>query len=106
MLVYISGPYTSKTLRGVQQNIELASNLAYKYWMKGYTVICPHKNTAFFGGDDNTELWQNGDLEILSKCDIIVMMKNWTDSKGAKIEYQYAKELGKKIIFDGLENDN
>ena len=99
-LVYIAGKYRDDSLRGIQQNIEKASNVAYKYWEKGYAVICPHKNTQFFDGRLPDETWLLGDLEILKGCDIIVMMDNYKTSVGALGELERAKELGLEIIYE------
>ena len=39
------------------------------------------------------------DIEALFKCDAIYMLKDWGDSKGARVEVAIAKELGLKIIY-------
>lgn len=38
-------------------------------------------------------------LAMLDVCDAIYMLDGWTRSKGAKIEFCYAKENGKRIIW-------
>lgn len=35
----------------------------------------------------------------LVKCDMVVFLDNWQDSKGARIEHRVARLLGKKIIY-------
>lgn len=35
----------------------------------------------------------------LMKCDTVVFMDNWQDSRGARIENRMARLLGKKIIY-------
>ena len=35
----------------------------------------------------------------LMRCDTVVFMDNWRDSRGARIEHRVAKLLGKKIIY-------
>ena len=37
--------------------------------------------------------------KIIEHCDLIIMLNDWTQSNGAKLEYDYAKYLGKKIKF-------
>lgn len=39
------------------------------------------------------------DLQALLTCEAIYMLENWQDSKGARIEFGLAVELGMKIIF-------
>ena len=61
-------------------------------------MICPHKNTAHFGGLCNKDVYLEGDLEILSRCDAICLLKGWENSQGARQEYDLARELGLEII--------
>ena len=88
MVVFISGKYSGK----VEENIAFAETFARVLWDEGYTVVCPHLNTANFDEDGATS-WKDylaGDLEILSRCDIVFALPNWKDSKGSKIEIDYA----------------
>jgi hypothetical protein len=91
MLVYVAGPYRGD----VDRNIEQARQVAIALWEAGHTAICPHLNTAHFEQDccvpDQTYL--SGDLDILSRCDAIVMTPDWEGSVGASAERQYAQQL-------------
>jgi hypothetical protein len=49
-LVYVAGPYRGKGEWEVVQNIRRAETLALAVWKLGAACICPHKNTALFGG--------------------------------------------------------
>ena len=99
-VAYIAGPYRGKTIYETVENIRRAEKVAIKYWQKGYAVICPHKNTALFDGLCNDNVWLAGDLELMKRSDIVVMMKNWKESEGARFEHKVAIELNKKIILD------
>lgn len=99
-VAYIAGPYRGRTIHDTVENIRRAEKVAIKYWQKGYAVICPHKNTALFDGLCVENVWLKGDIEIMKRCDVIVMMKNWKDSEGARKEYEIAVSLEKKIILD------
>ena len=68
-------------------------------------MICPHKNTAHFGGllDDpvaDHNLWLGGDIEMIRRCDAIYMLKGFRQSAGAKEELKLAKELGLEIHYE------
>jgi hypothetical protein len=39
-------------------------------------------------------------LQMVEVCDAIYMLSNWKDSRGAKVEYEYAKLQGKEIILE------
>ena len=98
-LAFISGPYRATNGKTVLENVRAAEAVAIEYWRKGYAVICPHKNTAFFDGLAPDNVWLDGDLLMLSKCDLIVMIKGWEHSEGAKSEHVFAKTNGLEIIY-------
>jgi len=99
-LVYIAGPYKADTPRGIVENIQKAEAVAIKYWKAGYAVICPHKNSALFDGIIPDDEWVKRDLEILFRCDVVVMMQGWKDSEGAKKEHDFALQNGIEIIYE------
>jgi len=87
----------------VRHNIRIAESAALRWWRKGYAVICPHLNTAFFDGECDDDVWLKGDIAILErlrKGDVIVMLENWRESSGAVTEYGRAIELGVRVISD------
>lgn len=104
-LAFISGPYRAATPSGIVQNIRNAERVAIEYWRKGYAVICPHKNTALFDGLAPDSVWLSGDLEMLRRCDVVVMIPGWKASSGAINEESLALNLGKEIHYldDNLE---
>jgi hypothetical protein len=44
------------------------------------------------------------DIEALSNCDAIYMLKGWEDSKGARVEKAYAEYLDLHVFYE--EDDN
>ena len=99
-VAYIAGPYRAKNGRTVLENVRAAEKVAIKYWRLGYAVICPHKNTEFFDGLCPDSVWLEGDLEIVKRCDVIVMMVGYEESSGAKVELELAASCGIEIIFE------
>lgn len=100
-IVFISGPYRAPTPWQIQANIRRAAEVALHYWKQGYAVICPHMNTALFDGEANDNVWLDGAIEIMLRCDLIVMMPGWECSDGARDEYRVAQYHGKEIIYHG-----
>jgi len=101
-VIYIAGAYSSDCEWGRWQNIQHASEVARKLWLEGWAVICPHRNTMFFGTnhDGDKYIWIKGDLEILKRCDAIYMLRGWKESEGAVMEYHVANERGMGIYFE------
>ena len=98
-VAYISGPYRSETINGIYENIQNARKAALEYWQKGYAVICPHMNSALMDGACEDYVWLDGDLELLRRCDIIVMLKEWKCSAGAIAEFNEAGKHGLEIHY-------
>ena len=99
-VAYVAGPYSDA--RGhwyVWQNIQQASEIAVALWQMGYSVICPHRNTAFFDGAALREVWLEGDLEIMKRCDLVVMTPDWRRSPGANTEHDLAKASGIQVYY-------
>lgn len=102
-VVYVAGPYRASTEYEVLLNIQAAERLALQVWQAGAACICPHKNTAFFGGAADDNVWLTGDLEIIRRCDALVCTSNWQTSVGAAGEVSLARSLSIPV-FDCIED--
>lgn len=100
-IAYIAGPYRAKTKLGVIRNILKARKIAKKYWALGYTVFCPHLNSALMDGIAPDEVFLKGDLEFLQYADILVVIPGWERSTGTLAEIEFAKIKGKPMVFEG-----
>lgn len=107
MIIYISGKYSDENSEKIRKNIQLAKKHAVEIWKKGFVAICPHLNTENFEEhcDLDWDIYIKGDKEILSKCDAIVMLYNWIDSKGAKVERDFALELQIPVFYSHQDDD-
>jgi len=95
-VIYIAGHYRDP--RGefyVRCNIREAERAALMVWLWGGAALCPHKNTAGFGGAHGIadETWLKGDLELLERCDAVWALPGWDTSIGATGEVNHAKSL-------------
>ncbi len=97
MLIYVAGPYRGD----VEQNIATARRVAIAVWESGNVCICPHLNTANFENDSQLadEVYLNGDLQILARCDALVAAPEWERSIGATAEIEFAKQRGIPVWF-------
>jgi len=100
-VIYVAGKYRDKPLNNIYENIEHARRMARELWMKNWAVICPHTNTAWMDDLGETDqLFLDGDLEILKRCDAIMMLSNWQNSVGAIGEWQLATAIGLEIYYE------
>ena len=101
-VVYIAGPFRADNAWDVEQNIRRAEELALQAWRAGFAVICPHANTRFYQGAAPDQVWLDGDLEILARCDAVLLTANWRDSAGTRQEVARAHHLHIPV-YESLE---
>ena len=100
MRVYISGKITGLP---IDQVAEKFNSHAVLLKLKGYEPVNPVDVSPYH----ISKQWHDymvDDIAALFQCDAIYMLADWGQSRGARIEYQIAKELGLKIIFQGELN--
>jgi hypothetical protein len=101
MIVYVAGSYRADTPQGVSENIKNARLVAVQLWEAGYTAICPHLNTAYFEDHCKVEadVYLKGDLQILARCDAMVVLPNYEHSNGTLGEIKFAEDRGIPITY-------
>ena len=91
--IYVAGPFRASSVWEMEANIRRAEEVALEVWRKGYAAICPHAMTRFYQGALPDETWLDGDLEILSRCDGVLMVGEWWRSVGSRREQETAIRL-------------
>jgi len=88
-LVYVAGPYT----KGIwEYNLREVITAAERLFKEGYIPFIPHTMTTLWAllHPKGKEQWLEIDLEILSRCDVLLRIDG--DSEGAEIEVDYAQD--------------
>lgn len=97
-VIYIAGSYRGRTPWETRQNIHEAEGLAVAVWVNGMVALCPHTNCAHMDGVASEEIFLEGTLELMRRCDAVLLVHNWEDSEGAKREVEEAKRRGIPIF--------
>lgn len=97
MKLYISGKISGLPINSVIEKFKW-----HKMYLTnlGHDVVNPLEVCPF----DESKTWidyMKEDISELLSCEAIYMLKDWGQSKGARIEYAIAKELGLTIYFEG-----
>lgn len=92
-LIYVAGPFAGETNYDVQQNVNRAETIALAVALGGGLGVCPHTMNRNFFGQKDEAFWLAAVMELLRRCDGIVLAANWEASKGARAEWQLAMEL-------------
>lgn len=99
-VIYIGGPYRAASAWDIEENIRRAERLALEVWRSGAAAICPHTNTRFFQNAAPDDVWLAGDLEILLRCDAMLLTPDWYRSTGCREEKRVADERGLPVFKD------
>lgn len=93
MRIYISGKIT-----GEKHFMRKFAKAERKLKRAGYDVINPAKINAKLPKNSKWRDYMIVSLAELSTADAIYMLPDWQESKGAKIEHEYAEKHGIIII--------
>ena len=91
--IYIAGPMTGVP----EHNFPAFHAAAQRLRKAGWEVVNPAEN---FGGQTDLprETYLRADVALLVTCNAIAMLSGWEESRGAKLEYLLARELGMPVL--------
>lgn len=93
-LVYIAGPYRAATPWGVEQNIRAAEDVAVRVHKAGMFAVCPHANSRHMEGVADDAHFLAGTMEMMRRCDAVLLVPGWQRSAGSRGEVAEAERLG------------
>ena len=93
-VAYIAGPYRDSSHYHVERNIRAAEAVAVRVAGAGATFLCPHTMTRAMEGVRDDAYWLDATLELMRRCDCVVLADDWWGSEGANNEINEARRLG------------
>lgn len=100
-LVYIAGRFAGDTPEAHEANVAHAAGYRAQVAALGAYPVCPHTNTQGLGGPlgqgENramTEFWYDGSCELLRRCDALLLIPGWEQSRGSQRERAAAGAWG------------
>lgn len=99
-VVYIAGPFRAPTQWGIVENTRNAERWGKVVAEAGGMPLIPHANTQHFHGLQTEAFWVEGTLELLRRCDALLLIPGWVASMGAVGERDEAERLTIPI-FEG-----
>jgi hypothetical protein len=100
-LVYVAGRYRAPTTWERDCNIQAARRVGAEVARLGGYPVIPHSNTSHFDGLCDDKFWLDGTLELLRRCDAVILARGWEQSSGTRAEKAEAEMLGIPV-FDNL----
>ena len=99
-VVYVAGKYRDTHPYQIQYHIDCAKEVAMQVWKAGHAAICPHLNSAHFEGLNTEQHFIDGTLELMKRCDVVLLVPGWETSEGTKGEIAEAERLGIPVYED------
>jgi hypothetical protein len=93
-LAYVAGPYRAASAWDREQNVRAAEHVSLQLWRGGVPAICPHTMCRFYQDASPDAVWLEGMLEILRRCDAMVLCPGWQESEGTRVECVEATARG------------
>jgi nucleoside 2-deoxyribosyltransferase len=98
-LIYIAGPFRAATPWEVEANVRRAEALSVAVArMPMLFPVCPHTMGRFLSGAAPDEVWLEGDLELMRRCDAVLLVLDWQRSSGTRAEVTEAHRVGLPVF--------
>jgi hypothetical protein len=97
-VVYVAGKFSAPDQWQRSRNVRAAETVAFAVAEVGAMPLNPLANTANFFGTLRDEFWYDGTLELLRRCDAVILVPGWEGSKGVAAEVKEAERLGMKVF--------
>lgn len=104
-LVYVAGPYRAETREGVELHIQTARAVGLQVARKGWCPVIPHTMLAHLDAAAPSiadQFWLDATLELMRRCDAVLLLPGWTQSSGTRAEVAEAQRLGLPV-FDAVD---
>ena len=105
-VIYIAGKYRGPNAWAVEQNIRADEDVAARVWAMGVGVRAQGDEARHMDGVASDEHFLAGTLELMRRCDAVVLVPNWRDSEGARAEVAEAERLGLPMFGKHCDGDD
>lgn len=99
LVVYIAGRFRAKDGWLINENVFVAEKAGRGVAQLGAMPLVPHSIGAHMAGTEDDTFWLTGTLELMRRCDLVLVLPGWEDSQGARGEIAEAERIGLPVIF-------
>jgi hypothetical protein len=97
---YLSAPMSAKKAKERTFHRLMAQGASASLWESSVLHYCPHAASPAIGCTDvDYETWMAMDIEVLRRCDWILLLGDWAKSAGCRREFNVAEHLGLPVVF-------
>lgn len=105
-LIYVAGPYRADCALKTSRNVSRAEYLAKQVTLSrpDWFPVIPHKNTELWDYDAGlknvpADYYLSGTLEIMRRCDAVLVTADYRRSVGTIAEIAEAERLGIPVYY-------
>ncbi len=104
--VYVAGPFRAANDFEVGANIRRAEEIGLEVAKLGASPVIPHANTRSLHHHMPEPFMLEATLELMRRCDALILVEGWRESAGTRDEMQEAHWLGIPVFYTlfGLKN--
>ncbi|WLT32264.1 DUF4406 domain-containing protein [Geothrix sp. PMB-07] len=97
---YLSGPMSAEDALTRNRHRFAALEASTLLWEAEVLHYCPHANSPIIGNSDvGYESWMAMDLEVIRRCDYLLMIDGWNNSPGCLREMNVALNLHLPVVY-------
>jgi hypothetical protein len=93
-LVFIAGKFAGANAWQIACNVHEAEAVALRVAELGGMPVVPHSLGRSIFGTLPEAFWRAGCLELLGRCDGILLLPSWSGSDGSSAQARHAEKLG------------
>lgn len=98
-VIYVAGRFSAPDQWQRARNVRAAEVVAFAVAQAGAMPLNPLAITHnFYGTLDEEKLWYPGTLELMRRCDAMILVPGWEGSKGVTAEVEEAKRIGLRVF--------
>ena len=94
-LVYIAGPYRGDVVGNTSRALAVARDV---FVLGGFAIVS-HVLSTSNGDVRDAAFWLAGTVEVMRRCDAVVVCPGWEQSQGTRAEIDEAVRLGIPVFF-------
>lgn len=98
-VIYIVGPFRGPDHFIIAENIRNAERAGLQVAKAGAIPLIPHSMYSHFQDALPDDFWLAADMQLLYRCDGLVLLATWPTSRGASAEREEALHLDMPIMI-------
>jgi len=97
---YLSAPHSAATALERNQLCYRALEASFLLWERGVLHYCPHANAPTMDlADIETETRMTMGLEVIRRCDWVLMLSDWGKAPECRREFNVAQALKIPVVY-------